>query len=239
MSKNDNTLERFRGNSKTAVQPTQIYFDAQKKWYERTGDIMGQKNLWQAVALVAMFAALTAIGGLIIVACRSQFVPYVVQVDKLGQPAAVRRADVAENVSEKVVIYMLASYITAARTVCLDEKMMADNVWKAYALLRAGDPATIKMAEYYKDKELSPLHHREGTVSVEVVSVLRQNEETWEVSWYETEYQSSGTQKKRRRMRALLNVYIQPPISTTTEEEIRRNPLGVYIKDYSWGIALE
>lgn len=223
------------------LKPSTPYLDAQRKWFERTGDLMGQKQLWQTVALISLFALLAALGGLIVLSCRSQFVPYVVEVDQLGQPAAIARADVAEPVQDRVVIHLLASFIADARTVILDTKAMEAAVWRVFALLRSGDPASQKMSDYYKDPDISPLHRPQGeTVTVEVVSVLRQNEETWEVSWYEQNYANDGDrQGDRHRMRALLNVYIQPPTSTTTEEEIRQNPLGVYVRDYSWGAALE
>lgn len=234
-------MEPGKGGAGKEIKPSTAYLDARRKWYERTGDLMSQKAMWQVIAMLSLFAALASLGGLIILSVRSQFVPYVVEVDRLGQPAAIARADVAEPVQDRVVIHLLASFITDARTVTLDDKGMEAAVWRVYALLRSDDPASIKMTDYYQDRELSPLHRPQGeTTSIEVVSVLRQNEQTWEVSWYEQNYTNQGGPKgSRLRMRALLNVYIQPPTSTTTEAEIRANPLGVFVRDFSWGAALE
>ena len=39
---------------------------------------------------------------------------------------------------------------------------------------------------------------------------------------------------KAYRMRALLNVVSQPRPPDVTEDQIRLNPLGIYVSDYSW-----
>ncbi|MDP1935102.1 MAG: VirB8/TrbF family protein [Nitrosomonas sp.] len=35
-------------------------------------------------------------------------------------------------------------------------------------------------------------------------------------------------------MRALLTIYSIDSTANTTEEQIRNNPLGIYVRDYSW-----
>ena len=39
-------------------------------------------------------------------------------------------------------------------------------------------------------------------------------------------------------MRALLNVYVVPPNHKTSEEQLRKNPLGIFIRDFSWSKQL-
>jgi hypothetical protein len=34
--------------------------------------------------------------------------------------------------------------------------------------------------------------------------------------------------------RGLITVYVEPPTSATTEQQFRRNPLGIYVRDFSW-----
>jgi type IV secretion system protein VirB5 len=36
------------------------------------------------------------------------------------------------------------------------------------------------------------------------------------------------------RMRALVTVYTVPATPQTTEEQVRNNPLGIYVRDFSW-----
>jgi type IV secretion system protein VirB5 len=35
-------------------------------------------------------------------------------------------------------------------------------------------------------------------------------------------------------MRALITVYTTAPTPQTTEEQIRMNPTGIYVRDFSW-----
>ena len=50
----------------------------------------------------------------------------------------------------------------------------------------------------------------------------------------ENTFDREGNQIGKDRMRALVTVYIVPPSSETTEEQIRKNPLGVFIRDFNW-----
>jgi type IV secretion system protein VirB5 len=36
------------------------------------------------------------------------------------------------------------------------------------------------------------------------------------------------------KMRALLTIVIVPPTTATSESQLRRNPLGVYVQDINW-----
>jgi type IV secretion system protein VirB5 len=74
----------------------------------------------------------------------------------------------------------------------------------------------------------------EASVGVEILSVLRQTEETWEIDWVETNWNRQGVQEGRNRMRGILTMYIVPPTSAPTEDEIRMNPLGLYVRDFPW-----
>jgi type IV secretion system protein VirB5 len=77
------------------------------------------------------------------------------------------------------------------------------------------------------------------TVSTEIVSVIPQTPETWQVDWMETTRDRQGVAKAQGvRMRALVTVYTVASTSSTTEEQIRNNPLGIYVRDFSWSRQL-
>ena len=56
---------------------------------------------WMVMAIISLLIALGAVGGTLYVAQQSKFVPYVVQVDKIGQAVAVHRADRAAAVDRQ------------------------------------------------------------------------------------------------------------------------------------------
>jgi type IV secretion system protein VirB5 len=67
------------------------------------------------------------------------------------------------------------------------------------------------------------------------VSVIPQTPDTWQVDWVETVRDRQGVMKTQpARMRALVTVYTVPSTPQTTEEQVRNNPLGIYVRDFSW-----
>ena len=84
--------------------------------------------------------------------------------------------------------------------------------------------------------ELNPFKRAEKeTVAVQIESVMRQTPESWQVDWVETVRDRQGTVKMTPfHMRALLTVYLIPPTPATTEDQIRKNPMGIYIRDFRW-----
>jgi type IV secretory pathway TrbF-like protein len=168
---------------------------------------------------------------------RSKFVPYVIEVDKIGQAVAVAPAGRAARADQRVVHASVASFVGDARLVTPDVALQRKAVFRIFAMLSPGDPATAKMAEWLNgDKDRTPFKRAaKETVSVEIISAIPQTSDTWQVDWTETVRDRQGAVKGRPfRMRALVTVYIVPATPRTTEEQIRNNPLGVYVRDFSW-----
>ena len=218
--------------------PENPYLSARIHWNAHVGAVLSAARGWQIVAVVSLLIALVAAGGAIYVGAQSKFVPYVVEVDKLGQVQAVKIADSASPADERIIHASLATWITCARMVTPDVALQRDAVFKVYALLGPQDPATAKMNEWYGqgDDESSPFKRAETEmVSVDIVSVIPQSETTWRVDWTETSRTRDGAMKAPpSRMAALITIALVPATASTTEEQIRKNPLGILIKDFSW-----
>ncbi len=236
-----NLLSLFRGRRKPKTGlDDNPYLNARRSLNEYNGAIIGSRRIWQAVALICLMIAVGAVGGVIHFAGRSRFIPYVVEVDTLGQAVAVKRADRVSPVDARVVQAFLAAFVRDVRTVSFDRGAQNDAIWRAYAMLQSGDPATTKITEFMRDPITNPAKRaEEASVGVEVLSVLRQTEETWEIDWVETIWNRQGVREGRNRMRGILTMYIVPPTSATTEEEIRMNPLGLYVRDFTWARIAE
>ena len=234
-------LELFRSQkSDEKALDDNPYLNARRTLNEYNGAIITSRQTWQAVALVCLMITLGAVGGVIHLASQSTFIPYVVEVDKLGQAATVKRADRAGQIDERVVHASLASFIHDVRMVSFDRNAQNDAIWRVYAMLQSGDPATNKITDFMQDPATSPtLRANEVSVGIEIVSVLRQTEETWEITWTEKVWDRQGIRLEQYRMRGLLTIYAVPPTSSTTEAEIRRNPLGIFIRDFTWSKVVE
>lgn len=213
------------------------YVNARKLWNEHTKGLMNDLRMWQAVALLSLMITLAAIGGVIHLASQSKFIPYVIEVDKLGQSMAVAPAQKAAQVDQRVVHASLAAFMSNARLVTPDVALQRKAIFSVYAMMNADDPAASKMTTWLNGSEASNPFHRAAkeTVETEIVSVIPQSPDTWQIEWNEKVFDRQGVPiGQPYRMRALATVAIVPPSDTTSEEKIRQNPLGVFVKDFSW-----
>lgn len=124
------------------------YLDARRTWNAHEGEILSSRQMWQIIGILSLLIALSAVGGMIYIGQQSKFVPYVIEVDKLGQTMAVSRVDRAAPVDNRVVQATLTSFIADARMVTPDVAVQRAAIYRVYALLAPGDPATAKMNEF-------------------------------------------------------------------------------------------
>ena len=104
-------------------------------------------------------------------------------------------------------------------------------------MLNTNNPATTKMNEWFNSTgDSNPFKRAEKElVSVEIISVIQQTEKTWQVDWRETVRDRKGIEQQPPFvMRALVTVDVMPPTSAITDEQMRRNPLGIYVTDFNW-----
>lgn len=217
------------------------YLSARRTWNEHVGGVVAARRNWQLLGILSLMIALAGVGGMIQIGSQSKFIPYVIEVDKLGQPVAVAPARPAAVPDQRVVHAAVASFVSDARLVTPDIAMQRRAVFRLYSMLSANDPATAKTNEWLNGTDESSPFKRAGkeTASTEIVSVLPQTPDTWQVDWIETVRDRQGAMKgKPFRMRALITVYTVATTPQTTEEQIRNNPLGIYVRDFSWSRQL-
>jgi type IV secretion system protein VirB5 len=213
------------------------YLNARRSWNSHVGSLIASRTLWQAVALISLLVAFAAVGGVVYIGSQSKFVPYVVEVNKLGEAMAVAPAPQANKVDQRIVRASVAEFIVNARTVTPDIAMQRRAIFKVYALMTSGSPATKKMTAYLNGTpETNPFKRAEKqTVNVEIVSAIPQTSTTWQIDWVETQRTRKGEiMGKPYRMRALLNVSSNATPPEASDDQIRLNPMSVYISDYSW-----
>jgi type IV secretion system protein VirB5 len=104
--------------------------------------------------------------------------------------------------------------------------------------LQAYDFATPRGAQFLSDyaRSANPFQASgERTISVEVTSVLRASDRSFQVKWTETPF-DHGVRGVASHWSGILTILIRPP---TTTEVLRRNPLGLYIEAVDWSREIE
>jgi type IV secretion system protein TrbF len=218
--------------------PDNPYLNARRTWNDNIKSLALERQRLILLALLSLLIALTGVAGVIVIGSQSKFVPYLIKVDKLGQTVAVGPVEALTADSQTLVIRAkLASLITDARMVTPDATVQSDAIYRVYASLTQNDPAMAKMNQWYNATEQSQpfVRAQKETVSVQIDSALPLSDETWQVDWTETTHDRQGYDiKPPEKWRAIITVYLVPPTNETTEEQLFKNPLGLYVKDFSW-----
>jgi len=213
------------------------YLAARRTWNDHIMSLVSQRQAWQLVGLMAMLIALAAVGGLIHTAQQSKFIPYVIEVDKLGRTVAAGQLQSSTKVDHRVVNAALADWIGCARLVTPDIRLQEKCIYRVYSMLSGNDPAKAKMDDFMKSPEHNPMARAANEiVNIEITTIIPQTPETWQVEWIETtrERQGGAMQSAPVAWRALITTYVADTTTATTDEQLRLNPLGIFIRDYSW-----
>ena len=118
------------------------YLSARRSWNDHMESMAASRNMWQILAILSLMITLAAVGGVIHIGSQSKFIPYVVQIDHLGEAIAVTRADMAAPVDPRVIHASVASFINDLRMVTPDIALQRRAIFRAYAMLSSDDPAT-------------------------------------------------------------------------------------------------
>jgi type IV secretion system protein VirB5 len=171
-------------------------------------------------------------GGLVWQSLQSRVTPYVVEVDRLGEARAVGAAEAGYRPTDAQVAWHLAHFIADIRSVSLDPVLTRSNWLEAY------DFTTRRGAQYLDNyaRAADPFAGiGERTVSVQVTSVVRASDRSFQVKWAETAY-DRGAKAGMSHWTAILTVVQTPP---TSADALRKNPLGLYVDAIDWSRELD
>jgi len=202
------------------------FIAARREWNEHDRDIIARANNWRRAAFAALLISLVQSVGMVWLVAHAKVVPYVVEIDKLGNAAAVRRADEAAPADIRVIKATIAAWISDARTITSDDRAERAALERLYAF--SADASTAFLDDYFR-------HHlplgQTRTVSVSVDAVLPVSDHTYEVQWDESERDSQGRSLPTTHWLARLTLAFAPP---TDERGILANPLGLYVTNVTW-----
>jgi type IV secretion system protein VirB5 len=213
-------------------QPATPYQAAEQLWDERIGSSRVQAKNWRLMAFGCLVLALLMAGGLVWRSAQSIVTPYVVEVDSGGQVRAVGEAVTPYRPSDAQTAYHLARFITLVRSLSIDPIVVRQNWLDAYDYTT--DRGAAVLNDYARANDPFARVGKE-TVTVQITSVVRASDASFQVRWTEHRY-VSGAAAGLEHWTAVLSIVLQPP---RTEERLRRNPLGVYVNGLSWSRELD
>jgi type IV secretion system protein TrbF len=213
-------------------EPVTPYQRAGQVWDERIGSARVQARNWRLMAFGGLLLSTGLSGGLLWQSMQSRVVPYVVEVDTLGEAKAVVPVGEGYRPTDPQIAWHLGRFITNVRSVSLDPVLMRQNLLSAY------DFVTERGARFLNEYARSAQPFAkvgDRTVSVQVTSVVRASDRSFQVKWMESAYERGGL-TQTSRWTAILSVQVKQPSSA---DELRKNPLGLHIDGIDWSRELD
>lgn len=204
------------------------YQRAQQVWDQRIGNARVQAANWRWFALILLGINAMLGAFLFIQSGRSNIVPYIIEVDA-GKARPVALARVYEP-EELTIRYFLKNLVQNLRSLPLDPAVIKKNWTEAYNSLSI---EAAKLLEY-ELKKSNPMDEA-GKISkiVAVHNVLSLSKDSYQVDWQESIHDTDGRQIGLSEHRGIFNLEIIPP---QNEGDIQKNPLGIFVKHFSWQV---
>jgi len=214
--------------------PDNPYLAARYEWNERYGSYVRSATTWRTVGLISMTMAVIGFGYALYQSTQVKLVPYIVEVDQLGNSVSGGFPAQIEYADERVVRAMLGQWVSHFRSITPDTVVQTGYINRTYAMLRRQDPSTEKVNAWFRNNSPFDLA-RTKTVSVEVNNVVALSNQSYQIDWTEIERDRSGKEIGTRRWRGVATVTLSPP---QDEAIIRLNPIGLYLADFDWTAQL-
>ncbi len=210
------------------------FLAARHEFMNAFGDLARGKRNWQLIAYaLAGLLALVTLADLRL-AASSRVVPYIVQVDRLGQVLTLGPAEDLKQPDQRLVASELARFIRSIRTVL----PAAAAAGQAEMLRRGYASVAPEAAAFLNDYFANPVNDPRAlglrlTRQVDVTGVLRvPNSDVWRMQWTETERSTQpGGLTRTAAWEGYLTVRLVPP---RTVEAVQDNPLGLAVTSVNW-----
>jgi type IV secretory pathway TrbF-like protein len=211
--------------------PETPYQKAAQVWDERIGSARVQARNWRLMAFGNLILAAGLAAALVWQATRGTIVPWVVQVDKLGEAQVVAPASADYRPSDAQIAWYLAHFIEQVRSVGVDPIILRQNWLKAYDFVT--DRGALALNDYARTND--PFGKLgKAQVAVDVSSVIRASPDSFRIAWVERRYENDAL-AATERWTAIVTVAIETPHDA---DRLRKNPLGVFVHAINWSKEL-
>jgi type IV secretion system protein VirB5 len=211
--------------------PETPYQRAAQVWDERIGSARVQAKNWRLACFGMLGLSTVLAGGIIWQGARGSIVPWVVQVDKLGEAQAVAPANADYQPTDPQIAFHLARFIEQVRAIPDDAIIVRQNWLRAYEFTT--DKGALALNDYARNNDPFALIGREQ-VAVDVTSVIRASPSSFRVAWVERRYRD-GSLAETSRWTAILTITVQ---TARTPDALRKNPLGLFVNAINWSKEL-
>ncbi|MFA5123867.1 conjugal transfer protein TrbF, partial [Zavarzinia sp.] len=185
-------------------QPETPYQRAAQVWDERIGSARVQARNWRFMAFGSLALSMGLSAALVWQSTNGSIVPWVVQVDRLGQAQAVAPATADYQPNDPQIAFYLARFIEQVRSIPADAIIVRQNWLRAYDFTTQS--GALALNDYARSNDPFTKVGKQQ-VAVEVSSVIRASPSSFRIAWIERRYQD-GSLASTERWSAILTVAV-------------------------------
>jgi Type IV secretory pathway, TrbF components len=211
---------------------TSIFIKGKEAWDALYGGALSMSHFWRNLALLSVSVNLVLSGGFIWETRQSRIVPYVVEVDKLGQSVPIRPATRVMGINSTIKIYTVSHFLTSIRSMSIDSVAERTKLEKAYTHLARGTQAYKVVSDFLQARETDK-SFKDVAITVHIKDAIPQDKDTIIVHWSEKYWLPDGRSMLGGTYEAYVTTVVKPPSKADTPE-FQENPLGIYITRISW-----
>ena len=163
-------------------QPETPYQRAAQVWDERIGSARVQARNWRFMAFGSLALSMGFSAALVWQSINGSIVPWVVQVDRLGQAQAVAPATADYQPNYPQIAFYLARFIEQVRSIPADAIIVRQNWLRAYDFTTQS--GALALNDYARSNDPFAKVGKQQ-VAVEVSSVIRASPSSFRIAWIE------------------------------------------------------
>lgn len=201
------------------------YLNARREWDERYGDALARAKNWRLAAFASLAIAGAAVLGITYIGAQSKIKPFVVAIDKMGNPIAMAQPVTGGAINQRIVEAQVANWLWNARTVLSDATAQKVLISRVYDMV--GSDAAGYLNQYYS------AHPPFGFVAnVTITSVLPVSRDTYQINWDESTVKD-GQPQPIQHWKANITTAQDTKLAENPQIMLD-NPLGLFIKNVTW-----
>lgn len=217
-------------------KPSNPFDDGKRRYNQFYGNVVLQAHNWRTAFFISIVVAGMAVWWVGHIGSQSKFIPYIVEVDHLGNVAYAGPVAKATQNDPRLTKSYLSTFFTALRSVSADSVVDKSNIDRVYSMVGNGTAAQVHINDFYAANNPYQRGAQYG-VNVQMKSILPPaSGNTWQVEWVETERDHGGKVIAVHAYRASAVVNFNAP---TDERMAWLNPLGLYVTDINWAEVLQ
>lgn len=207
------------------------YKKAAQEWDQRMGDARVQAKNWRLTAIASIIGLNISVIGMIYLGSVPKLEPHIVAIDDLGSTSYL--GSVAQSYdnftpTQALIKSTLSNFILWTRGLSADPMVIKNHWDRAYAHISAG--AHMKLTNYARNND-PYVRSRKERVDIQVTNISSLSDKTYQIDWEESSLTPKGEIRSVKLMRGMFTLMLDKPKS---ERQLRANPVGLYIKSFSW-----